>query len=149
MENASKALIIAGAILLSVLIVSLGIIVFSNARTTINSSADMSDTEVEAFNGKFTSFIGTNITANQVYTLCDKVQTSNQAELKNGTKRYVQVTITANANKSVTAATYGVTAPNATPTSKNIDKLPSSQNYTVKVTTYDGTRINAITITAN
>ena len=149
MENASKALIIAGAILLSVLIVSLGIIVFSNARTTINSSADMSDTEVEAFNGKFTSFIGTNITANQVYTLCDKVQTSNQAELKNGTKRYVQVTITANANKGVATATYGVTAPNATPSSKNIDKLPSSQNYTVKVTTYDGSRINAITITAN
>ena len=150
MENASKALIIAEAILLSVLIVSLGIIVFSNARTTINSSADMSDTEVEAFNGKFSSFIGTNITANQVYTLCDKVQTSNQAELKNGTKRYVQVTITQNPAKGIAAtATYGVTAPNATPSSKNIDRLPSSQNYTVEVTTYDGSRINAITVTAN
>ena len=153
MENASKALIIAGAILLSVLIVSLGIIVFSNARTTINSSADMSDTEVEAFNGKFSSFIGTNITANQVYTLCDKVQTSNQAELKNGTKRYVQVTITQNPAKGIAAnVTYGATAVNSTAEalkSKNIDRLPSSQNYTVKVTTYDGSRINAITVTAN
>ena len=109
----------------------------------------MSDTEVEAFNGKFTSFIGTNITANQVYTLCDKVQTSNQAELKNGTKRYVQVDIAVNANKGVAAATYGVTAPNATPSSKNIDRLPSSQNYTVKVKTYDGSRISLITVTAN
>ena len=41
MENASKALIIAGAILLSILIISLGIMVFQNAKSTVGS-ADMS-----------------------------------------------------------------------------------------------------------
>ena len=53
MENASKALIIAGAILLSILLISMGIIVYRNASSTINS-ADMSETETQTFNGKFT-----------------------------------------------------------------------------------------------
>ena len=34
MENASKALIIAGAILLAILIISLGILIFSQAHTS-------------------------------------------------------------------------------------------------------------------
>ena len=38
MENASKALIIAGAILLSILIISLGIMVYSNAKNTYGST---------------------------------------------------------------------------------------------------------------
>lgn len=38
MENASKALIIAGAILLSVLIISLGIMVYNNAKNTVGSA---------------------------------------------------------------------------------------------------------------
>ena len=58
MENASKALIIAGAILLSILIISLGIMVFQNAKSTVGS-ADMSETEMQAFNGKFSSYLGT------------------------------------------------------------------------------------------
>ncbi len=86
MENASKALIIAGAILLSILLISMGIIVYRNASSTINS-ADMSETETQTFNGKFTPYLGTNITANQVYTLCESVQTSNQSEKTNGTKK--------------------------------------------------------------
>ena len=45
MENASKALIIAGAILLSILIISLGILIFSQAQDTINS-INMSEQEI-------------------------------------------------------------------------------------------------------
>ena len=36
MENASKALIIAGAILLSILLISLGIMIFNNASNVAN-----------------------------------------------------------------------------------------------------------------
>lgn len=57
MENASKALIIAGAILLSILIIAIGMVVYNNASNAINDSlASMSDQEKTAFNSKFTSY---------------------------------------------------------------------------------------------
>lgn len=152
MENASKALIIAGAILLSILLISMGIIVFRNASSTI-SSADMSETETQTFNGKFTPYLGTNITANQVYTLCESVQTSNQSEKTNGTKRYIKVTIEAAADKGIAAkVTYGASGANtvdAQVTSKNVTKLPSSQTYTVTASKYNGSTIQEITVKAN
>lgn len=151
MENASKALIIAGAILLSILLISMGIIVYRNASSTINS-ADMSETETQTFNVKFTPYLGTNITANQVYTLCESVQTSNQSEKTNGTKRYIKVTITADQNKGVATATYGVSGANtadADVKSTNITKLPSSQTYTVTASKYNGSTIQEITVKAN
>ena len=46
MENASKALIIAGAILLSIAIIGIGMAVFQMASGTI-SSANMSAQEIE------------------------------------------------------------------------------------------------------
>ena len=49
MENASKALIIAGAILLAILLISLGIMIFNQAQDTVNNSG-MSQAEITAFN---------------------------------------------------------------------------------------------------
>ena len=46
MENASKALIIAGAILLSILLITLGIMIFGQAQDTVNNSG-MSQAEIE------------------------------------------------------------------------------------------------------
>ena len=57
MENASKALIIAGAILLSILLISLGIMIFNQAQSAIDGSG-MSDAELQAFNSKFLKYEG-------------------------------------------------------------------------------------------
>ena len=57
MENASKALIIAGAILLSILIIGLGMAVFNNASSTVQS-ANMDAQEVNAHNAQFESYQG-------------------------------------------------------------------------------------------
>ena len=57
MENASKALIIAGAILLAILLISLGIIIFSQAQDTINNSG-MSQAELQTFNQQFVKYEG-------------------------------------------------------------------------------------------
>ena len=46
MENASKALIIAGAILLSILLISLGIMIFTQAQDVISGSG-MSKAELQ------------------------------------------------------------------------------------------------------
>ena len=57
MENASKALIIAGAILLAILLITLGILVYNQAAGVINSNA-MSEVEQQQFNQKFTQYEG-------------------------------------------------------------------------------------------
>ena len=57
MENASKALIIAGAILLAIMLISLGLLIFTQAQSAVKNSG-MSDAEVQAFNQKFTKYTG-------------------------------------------------------------------------------------------
>ena len=57
MENASKALIIAGAILLSILIIALGIYVFNMAKSSFDGN-QLSQVEKSAFNQTFTMYEG-------------------------------------------------------------------------------------------
>lgn len=76
MENASKALIIAGAILLAILIIGLGMMVFSNAKDAI-SGANLDSSKVEAINSKFENYIGPKIKGSNVKSLCDLVKNNN------------------------------------------------------------------------
>lgn len=57
MENASKALIIAGAILLAILLISLGIMIYNQAQGVVDGSG-MSEAEVQTFNAKFLKYEG-------------------------------------------------------------------------------------------
>lgn len=85
MENASKALIIAGAILLSILIIGLGMMVFNNAKNAL-TSANLDQEQIDAFNSKFESYIGTNKRGTDIRTLCDTVKSSNAADEENAIK---------------------------------------------------------------
>lgn len=76
MENASKALIIAGAILLSIVIISLGLVVVNNVRDTIDNT-NMNQQEIEAFNGKFTAYAGDKVIGSKVNALMSVVTSSN------------------------------------------------------------------------
>lgn len=76
MENASKALIIAGAILISILIISFGVIILGQGSDVINSS-NMSDVEITTYNGKFEAYEGDRVAASNVKQLCRIVSTHN------------------------------------------------------------------------
>ena len=76
MENASKALIIAGAILLSIAIIGVGMMVFQGVSETI-TGANLSDEEIAAYNQEFTAYVG-NQRGTQVKALCDRVSTHNR-----------------------------------------------------------------------
>lgn len=43
MENASKALLIAGAVLIVIVLISIGVLLINRTRGTINSAGDVSD----------------------------------------------------------------------------------------------------------
>ena len=78
MENASKALIIAGAILLSILIIAIGIFVFNGANSTITDSmTSMSTQEIEAFNNQFLSYDGEQSGSNVKFLIAKLIANAN------------------------------------------------------------------------
>ena len=85
MENASKALIIAGAILVSILLISLGIMMFTRARAIVDNQ-DVDQVAVDAYNQQFTQYLGYNVRASLVNSLVAAVNQNNQrADSQQGT----------------------------------------------------------------
>ena len=93
MENASKALIIAGAILLAILIISLGILIFSQAQDTVES-VNMSEQEKLAFNNKFIPYVGEKKRGTEINALIQAVRSNNQAAAAEGAKDRIIVIYT-------------------------------------------------------
>lgn len=79
MENATKALMIAAAILVAIIIISLGLAVVNKGRESV-SNADLSEAELAAFNSKFTGYEGTNKSTADVNALFTTVFSHNQTE---------------------------------------------------------------------
>lgn len=86
MENASKALIIAGAILLSILIIGLGVFIFNMAQSTLGK-VNMNQQEIMAFNQPFLQYTGENVNGSNVMSLCDLVKTHNLANTGDNTRQ--------------------------------------------------------------
>ena len=82
MENASKALIIAGAILLAILIISLGILIYNQASSVVTSNT-MSEVDIQTFNNKFTQYGGQQ-RGSAVRALIQQIQSSNAAPENKG-----------------------------------------------------------------
>lgn len=93
MENASKALIIAGAILLSILIISLGIMIYRNAAGVVDSNA-MDEVAVSTFNNKIEQYAGGNIRGANVNALLQTIAQNNLTNANDASKQ-VNVTVTA------------------------------------------------------
>ena len=139
MENASKALIIAGAILISIVIISFGIIIINNVRGNI-TGANVNEADTQAFNSKFQSYVGSGKTAAQIEQLIQAVMTNNISENSSGTKRFVQVDLGNNVVISgTTTKTYGSHGDNAAYQAITIvPTVANTKTYTVKVETYGG-----------
>lgn len=93
MENASKALIIAGAILLAILIIALGILIYNQAAGVVNNNS-MSEVEISTFNQKFTQYEGTNVKGSQVNALLSAIVQSNVSNQEDSSKE-ISVVVTA------------------------------------------------------
>ena len=118
MENASKALIIAGAILLAILIISLGIMIYNQAAGVVNNNA-MSEVEKQQYNAKFTQYEGDNVKGSVVQAMLNEVFTHNISQDSNDrkigvgkdTNTYEYLSYGANSPKStliVSGSTYSV-----------------------------------------
>ena len=83
MENASKALIIAGAILISILIVGLGVIIYNNV-SGIASGTGLDSQEISAHNSPFEGYFGDYVSGSNLKALLTQVQANNSAANRNG-----------------------------------------------------------------
>lgn len=76
MENASKALIIAGAILLAILIIALGVFIFQRAQSASGDLGGLDETKLQSINQKFENYEGRQ-TGSDLRALIDLVRTNN------------------------------------------------------------------------
>ena len=79
MENASKALIIAGAILLAILIIGLGVYIYRQAAGVIDTGT-IDQLVVSQFNAQFEPYLGNNVSGSNVKQLIKIINASNRAK---------------------------------------------------------------------
>lgn len=136
MENASKALIIAGAILLAILLISLGIMIFNQAQDTVNNSG-MSKAEISSFNNQFTKYEGTQKGSN-VKSLIQEVNTSNVSDVQEGNDRNIQIVGAGNAASGAdgkkVAYTYGTSTIASSAQYDVTIEYDSNSGYVSKIT---------------
>ena len=124
MENASKALIIAGAIILSILIIGLGMFIFQKANSA-TEGADLSSQKVKAYNSVFEQYVGTQTGIN-VKALLDEVRSHNLANASDAS-------LNIDVQESSQAAT--TTPPTASVTAATVNtiraKIQNGKSYTV------------------
>lgn len=92
MENASKALLIAGAILIVIMVISMSVLMFSKIGGTAKEMADMNEQEIASFNSKITPYLGNSVTGTQVNALLQYCLSNNMSATKaNETKKLITV----------------------------------------------------------
>lgn len=78
MENATKALLIAGGVLIAIIILSVMVIMFQKTgNVTKTYDQTISQEEITKFNSNFTKYIGQELTIHEVVTI------TNFADIKN------------------------------------------------------------------
>ncbi len=91
MENASKALLIAGAILICILLIAIGMYVYNSASATVDSAVNqMSQQEKDIYNAKIKSYIGDTVKGSEVKSMIDNIISQNQ-ENANKTGKFISI----------------------------------------------------------
>ena len=87
MENASKALIIAGAILIAILLISVGLVVFNSTKGVTDQAGELGRTmSAEVFNNQFTQYFGDRVRGSTVRELINRIDVYNAS---NGNDHYI------------------------------------------------------------
>lgn len=117
MENASKALIIAGAILISILLITIGIILIrSGQNITETGTSGMNSQKIQTFNAQFTTYEGAK-KGSELKGLASLVRSSNASDAAH----QVELCIDGATNSAGTVVT-------------TLAGLTSSKTYNVSIT---------------
>lgn len=146
MENASKALLIAGAILIVILLIAVGMLVYNGARGSIDKAiGQMSSTEKDIHNKQFEPYLNDKVSGSNLKTLYSKVL-SNNGEEGNVKVNITILTKAANATKPTAGEVTNVSAD----LSGSMSNVVTNASQTYKVTaTYTNGVITAIQVKVN
>ena len=137
MENATKALLIAAAVLVAILIISLGLVVYNMASETVDNAGNLDEYQIQQFNQKFKKYEGTSVSGSDVNALINTVFNHNLAQEDETTR----VSVTVDGNEVIDANDTPTTSPS---------KVSTGGRYTVECTYDANTKlITTITITRN
>ena len=134
MENASKALIMAGAILIAILIISLSILIFTRFQTAAEQETNMDKEMIQSFNSKISPYLGT-ISSTQVNALLQYCLSVNlAAKQAEETEKIITVSYPPSKTLDGSSTTYS-----RVPSGKyyNVDGTPNSKTgliTTIKIT---------------
>lgn len=141
MENASKALIIAGAILLSILIIGLGMMIFNQAKDAMDG-AGLSEQQIKTYNADWENYVGERITGANVRTLIGNIKSHNLSIIKE------DPTAEAEAATNAKMISFGGQY-SAMELDRARNAIKTGKTYKVEVTEYAEGLIKAITATEN
>lgn len=143
MENASKALLIAGAVLIVIVLISVGMLIVNQASSVTDQAADLTTGQaVDTFNTQFQNYAGVQ-KGSSIKSLLSSISTSN-ATNENTSKHLITVTIV----DGTTATAALAATSNSTEITKKVSEIVNSAKYKVELTAKDTEGyINAITIT--
>ena len=152
MENASKALLIAGAILLAILIIAIGMYIYNSAQSTITDSlTSMSTQEIDAFNNQFISYEGAQ-TGSNIKAMIGRL-IGNADTYRDEPAKIPGVYIDKINNKTNTKNNFKAEVPNAGDPSNYINNLGYIRNrvetkheYWLEINFQDNGIIGAITV---
>lgn len=138
MENATKALLIAAAILIAIVVITLGVFVLGKGSTLVKENSDMSDVEITTYNSKFEGYCGKNIRGAQVRQLINAVNQHNRTNADDISRQIELV--------DASSAGFGAVAGKAQ-TNYDAAKIMTGYAYDVDPDYGDGSLLNKITIT--
>ncbi len=140
MENASKALIIAGAILLSILIIGLGMFIYRQAAGVMNNTG-LDELAVDKHNEGFLQYQGTKVSGTQVKALVKKIEANNRT---NSDDESLQISATLDGTVLIGTGSNFKSSGTAS------SSIKSGYTYSVDFTYDTGSNyVNACTITQN
>ena len=151
MENASKALIIAGAILLSILIIGIAMFIFNSGTETIEkTAARMNEQEKQTHNQRFQKFSGERRSGTDIKSLINELIQNYSTQVNSGEmNRSPSVIYAAKGKSPVTVIELGKNEPeNAFNNLMSDIKTTRSYHVVVNLDASAGI-VNEITITEN
>ena len=129
MENATKALLIAAAILIAIVVITLGVFVLGKGSTLVKDNSDMSDVEISTYNSKFEAYLGSNVRGAQVKQLISAVNQHNKANENDDSKTIKLESEGKDFSLSSTTTT-------GTSSDYSVEKVQTGKTYEVTAKTY-------------
>lgn len=163
MENASKALLIAGAILICILLIAIGMYIYNSAQSTIQTAAgQMGQQDKEMYNSMIKKYVGNSKKGSDVKQMIEDVISQN-SQYVNESGKFISIHVGKIAGynpdnlETVTKAANVYENPNSENNQDTIDaaraeyrklkqKISAGKNYTVEESEKDGI-IFAVTVT--